>query len=351
VAHLAHLPPLLLLEGKGKDRPMSGIEQRLAELARRRASLRRTRRELLQILAELANATTGLAYSMVASDGDAYAVDTVAHGPPEFCQAVEEAAENKLYFDMLASGDQPPSDMTDDPALSEGFISLDIRPFSDRGTYQMFFEPYGIHSLLGAMCMSGRVCRGWFGVYRQGDEPPFSRRDLSQVKRHEDALLAAFHAGLDHDPWQVPEEGLVGLFDATGTLRRYSADAPRWFRDGQLCQELKDAADTFLGSGAARDRRIIRRATVKLERLVDADGEPQVQAHVDPLPYARYPATIVLTPTQREVARCAAAGATVEEIARHLDRKPETVRSHLRAIYQRLGISSRVELATMLQEG
>jgi len=57
---------------------------------------------------------------------------------------------------------------------------------------------------------------------------------------------------------------------------------------------------------------------------------------------------IRLSPTQREVASFAASGATVAEIASAMGRRPETVRSHLREAYTRLGVSNRVELSRAL---
>lgn len=53
----------------------------------------------------------------------------------------------------------------------------------------------------------------------------------------------------------------------------------------------------------------------------------------------------LLTPTQREVAGYAAVGATCAEIATTLGTRVETVRTHVRDIYARLGISTRAELA------
>lgn len=57
-----------------------------------------------------------------------------------------------------------------------------------------------------------------------------------------------------------------------------------------------------------------------------------------------------LTPTQRIVAEHAVTGATVEEISEKMDRSPHTIKTHLRNIYDRLGISSRVELLIHLGE-
>jgi len=57
----------------------------------------------------------------------------------------------------------------------------------------------------------------------------------------------------------------------------------------------------------------------------------------------------LLTPVQREVAEYAAAGATVAEIADVLERSPETVRSHMKEIYKRLSICTRLELQWLLR--
>jgi DNA-binding CsgD family transcriptional regulator len=58
-----------------------------------------------------------------------------------------------------------------------------------------------------------------------------------------------------------------------------------------------------------------------------------------------------LTPRQREVAELLAHGATSPEAARHLGLGVETVRTHVKAIYDRLGIASRAELARQVAAG
>lgn len=55
-----------------------------------------------------------------------------------------------------------------------------------------------------------------------------------------------------------------------------------------------------------------------------------------------------LSPAQRRVAEYLAAGATAAETAATLGLHVETVRSHVKAIYRRLGISGRAELARAL---
>lgn len=60
------------------------------------------------------------------------------------------------------------------------------------------------------------------------------------------------------------------------------------------------------------------------------------------------PVAAVLSPMQREVAALAASGATNREIAAALGIGPETVRTHLREVFTRLGVSRRTELAALI---
>ena len=52
-----------------------------------------------------------------------------------------------------------------------------------------------------------------------------------------------------------------------------------------------------------------------------------------------------LTDAERHVMRLVAEGLTNGQVARRLSRSPHTVNYHLRGIFRKLGISSRVELA------
>lgn len=55
-----------------------------------------------------------------------------------------------------------------------------------------------------------------------------------------------------------------------------------------------------------------------------------------------------LSQRQRDIARRAADGASAVEIARALDISPHTVRDHMKQIYRRLEIASRLELAEII---
>ena len=52
-----------------------------------------------------------------------------------------------------------------------------------------------------------------------------------------------------------------------------------------------------------------------------------------------------LSKREQEVADAYASGQSYKEIARDLGLSPTTVRSHLRAVYSKLGVTSKIELA------
>ena len=56
----------------------------------------------------------------------------------------------------------------------------------------------------------------------------------------------------------------------------------------------------------------------------------------------------LLTPNEREVAALVGTGMTNQQVARSMYLSPHTVNFHLRRIYRKLGISSRVELASFV---
>ncbi len=64
----------------------------------------------------------------------------------------------------------------------------------------------------------------------------------------------------------------------------------------------------------------------------------------------RYWLWMNLTAREMDVARLAAKGLRNSDIARHLNLQPSTVTAHLKNIYAKLDIHSRVELANLLRE-
>lgn len=135
------------------------------------------------------------------------------------------------------------------------------------------------------------------------------------------------------------------LLDAAGQVLSAEQDVQAWLdeagRKSRLPVLLRVARDGHQVDGP------LDGARVRLRAATGPAGTGWIGELTVPQPLELAPDAL-LTPTQREVAGSAAVGATCAEIARSLGIRVETVRSHVRDIYARLGISSRAELAQRL---
>lgn len=61
--------------------------------------------------------------------------------------------------------------------------------------------------------------------------------------------------------------------------------------------------------------------------------------------WARVGRRLQLSPRQLEIVRILLEGSTIAGAARELHIRPDTVKTHLKRVYRRLGVRSRVELA------
>ena len=141
-----------------------------------------------------------------------------------------------------------------------------------------------------------------------------------------------------------------GAVRASAAARGAAADAPLLSARALLMEgralaavgQKREAVEALVGAESALDgfgaRRRRDEAVRELRRLGHrvvraADGD----ASSGPL--------AALTAREREIAELVAAGRTTREVADQLVLSPRTIESHLRNIYSKLGVRSRVELA------
>jgi DNA-binding CsgD family transcriptional regulator len=141
-----------------------------------------------------------------------------------------------------------------------------------------------------------------------------------------------------------------------GAKRQRSGDATASSaRPQQREVRQADAAGLFLELGAAALEMATllalenQRAAMEVPAAAPAAHHlPQLSVSVLPTPRAL--AWSRLTESERRVARLVAAGATNREAADQLCLSPHTVNSHLRHVFKKLGINSRIRLAWYLME-
>ncbi|MFB9718418.1 helix-turn-helix transcriptional regulator [Planobispora longispora] len=137
-------------------------------------------------------------------------------------------------------------------------------------------------------------------------------------------------------------------FETARTQLLFGGALRRNRRPGAAREHLHGALETFERYGArlwaeqARSElRAAGEATPRPEGRTRATGAPAAEA-------AESPAVQALTAQQLQIARLVADGATNREVAARLFLSPRTVEHHLRNIFSRLGIRSRVELVRLL---
>ncbi|WP_128379302.1 helix-turn-helix transcriptional regulator [Streptomyces cavernae] len=132
------------------------------------------------------------------------------------------------------------------------------------------------------------------------------------------------------DPWaRASAIEDLGVLLMTGPERRYRESEGR----------LREAADIYQEIGSVRDeRRVVRRLR---EFPVRATGGLAARPAADT-------SWSCLTKSERAVARLVRQGLSNHQTASRLYISPHTVDFHLRRIYQKLGVRSRVQLASVL---
>ena len=133
-----------------------------------------------------------------------------------------------------------------------------------------------------------------------------------------------------------------------GEVLHATTEAAEWLSEDRR-QQLAGAVRRFDRGTLPSSRIVIEGAEVHMIRL-DGEGGVRYLANFSRAVPARLDPRHRLTERQAEVADYAASGATIDEIATTLDVSPNTVKYHIKEIYDRLGIACRVELSDALGE-
>ncbi|MCZ7681868.1 MAG: LuxR C-terminal-related transcriptional regulator [Sandaracinaceae bacterium] len=145
----------------------------------------------------------------------------------------------------------------------------------------------------------------------------------------------------------APEGPADIVLDPRGRVRFASLEARAWLERSGFREHL--ASLVRRADGERPPSSTHAGGLIDLVRVHGEVGRVRYLAHVTPARPLRLAPVSALTDAQREIAQLVAAGATVPEVAEMTERSRETVRSHLKAIYERLGVASRAELARALE--
>lgn len=132
-----------------------------------------------------------------------------------------------------------------------------------------------------------------------------------------------------------------------------------WAEDRKLfVRDLKSIQGTYVNGGRVRQRRLGFGDLLQVGPLVVhvvrslAEGEKVfgggVEAGTGP---AEAPPLLLLTPVEQEIVRLLVEGRSEKEVGTSLHLGQHSVHSHVKRVYQRLGISSRAELVSWYLRG
>jgi DNA-binding CsgD family transcriptional regulator len=253
--------------------------------------------------------------------------------------------------------------------------------------YREFMRPNGLEDELRAALRVDGDTWAWLSLYREQGRPAFDREEIELVASLSDPLgevvrdharaEAAHAATIDRGP------GLM-LFAATGELVSMNDDAGAWLEE--FPPDVGKAGPTDpVGAAGPFDVRfpmvvaaaLMRARAIAEERdhgtararlrsaktgrwlvchascLREPDGalgntalaiEPALAAEIAPIIVQAYE----LSPRERAVTQLIATGLSTGEIAARLFLSPHTVRDHVKAIFEKVGVSSRGELVAKL---
>ena len=323
--------PLLLATGM----TTAPLRQRLSDLPR--IPRERCLDQLLTLLMEDSEADAVLAFELASTP----------EGPRlvSWHQQTRDAELGEQLHDWRkgAQPDQWPDFTRPTKRCLRGFMQLESGrpPFS---VVAMPAFPDKAQHILRCLVYERGVFVGWIGAFRCQSRP-FSRRVVTRWRENSDRGRQI----LTRDAWAL-QQGANGqiIVDTEGKVLFATAEGHRWLRGEEVQDSLRETV-VNRNEGQIPSETWIGGAHVRFTPATGPDSNG-FWAEVVPAPPVRQARDSVLTPMQRQVAHYAAAGATTQEIARTLGAAVETVRTHLREIYRRLEVASRVELAELLRD-
>ena len=240
--------------------------------------------------------------------------------------------------------------------------------------YREFLEPQGYGDEIRAALRVGEHTWGVLDLFRARARGPFPAADVALVRTVVPALAAALRtlavAARSGTARSTDGPG-TALFDADGTLTSIDEAAESLFEElagpswAAVPLPMTPVYATVARAAAVRDGRDRGPARVRLRAtsgrwlvvhascLRGARGdrgptaltiEPAKSAQIAPIIVEAYR----LTAREQEITRAVARGLSNPEIAAELYLSPHTVRDHLKAIFAKVGVSSRGELVATL---
>jgi DNA-binding NarL/FixJ family response regulator len=190
------------------------------------------------------------------------------------------------------------------------------------------------------------------GVFRLGLKKLFSvEDDLRVVAQAEDSLqLVAMARSFRPDVALVQKE--IALNGCEGLFERIHRDSPAcmvlvtasYLTDTEREELFREGASGVIPRSAQPEmfvenvRKVLNGGTLQPPHVKSGGGQPSVSSG------RRVRPADTLTPREKTIISCLTQGWRNRDIAQHLTITEQTVKNHLRSIYDKVGVSDRLEL-------
>jgi DNA-binding CsgD family transcriptional regulator len=250
--------------------------------------------------------------------------------------------------------------------------------------YRDFLHPQGYDDELRVVFRTGGRAWGVAGLFREPSREPFDADDVALLEAVSPIVASAFRT---HAALSVPTPGFTHapglmLFSREGAIVSANDAASRWLAEiygedpnrdwfqhlAGLDHPDVDAAIPIIpliarahALASGRDNREARlrlrdrsgRWLVLHASVLDgASGDGHVAIVVEPAKSGDLAPIIIeaygLTPRERDVVKAIAQGRSTPEIAAELFLSAHTVRDYIKAVFEKVGVSSRGELVAKL---
>jgi DNA-binding CsgD family transcriptional regulator len=255
-----------------------------------------------------------------------------------------------------------------------GGLSLDTggRPERCRRHREFMAPRFGFTDELRAVFVSRATSWGALGLYRGPSEPPFTAAEVAQVGEICDVVAAAIQRSLFRLPGPPQEQGASPALEAGGPAvlivdgqNRATQLTPAalalitelgGWDHGSLPANILAVVATTRSTQKHFSTRTLSAAerwmSLRAAPLDGADGQGDVVVSIEPTPRATLSRLALaahgLTAREEEVAILVLQGANTQGICAALHLSPHTVQDHLKAIFSKVGVSSRRELTARL---
>jgi DNA-binding CsgD family transcriptional regulator len=243
--------------------------------------------------------------------------------------------------------------------------------------YREFLRPEGYGDELRVAFRVGTFAWGIAALMRGASRQPFSREEIALVTALSSPVGAALRrVTLERppEPLQTPKAPGLMLFDPDGELLSVSDEARAWLGElpeppigprplgpplptevvgviarARAIAHGRASAPARVRLRSLRGRWLVLHATCLRDLEGDAGSvavviEPAQGEEIAPIIVEAY----ALSPREQEVTRLIARGVGTAEIAKTLFVSPHTVRDYVKAVFEKVGVSSRGELTAKL---